>query len=257
MEHPAVAFQRRLRKASVSARLSYGVDLPSCAPLTVQMSHRKVLYETLFDYAFKHGGQTTLLTIKSAHTPEVVKQRLPDIISSGTQLDILTVDPSGAVGLFDAIAQHLGVTLEEVANDVRNAWDKWNQLASLAPSHLKVFCFSSLPVWQGYVVGEKYAVIELLPCGSLPGERPAIIALNGINGEAFELFVESVRRIPRSPAPVSRQKFEVADEGVARHAIYTQLYTEFRRYRDYELQTCTRTMLATFRWRNMPRSTVP
>ena len=175
MSNDKMDFLRRLAQGQAGARETFiAAGLPaSCHPVGLQFSHRANLRETLFERAFQHGGLTTLLTIKSVHTLTIVQNKLPECVATNTRIRVLALDPNTDPAVLATLARHLGERPAEVVRGVREAWEEWGRLKALFPDNLDVLCFSSLPVWQGYVVGEEYAVIEFLSFRQDPNSRPA------------------------------------------------------------------------------------
>jgi len=143
-------------------------------PGLLYQRHRKQASEDRFWQAFKSKRDVLLITIKSLHT----RNRLKEMIENGevavNSLRILTLNPDLPYSIFEALAKHINEPADNCINDCRDAYNVFCELASKY-QYIEVRRYDTLPTLQGIIVNGNYAFVELLTYQSNPDERTALM----------------------------------------------------------------------------------
>jgi len=169
-------------------------------PALLYQHHRKHASEDVFWRAFKSKRDVMLVTIKSLHT----RNRLKEMIESGEiavrSLRILTLNPELPSSLFEALAKQINEPVENCITDCRNAHHIFQELTDKY-KFVEVRRYDSLPTIQGVIVSDDYAFVELLTYQSNPEERTALMISKTAGPNSLQLFEQRFEKLWRDAKP--------------------------------------------------------
>jgi len=163
-------------------------------PALLYQSHRKHASEDSFWRAFTSNRDVTLVTVKSLHTRNRLKEMLEKGKVSVRSLRILTLNPDMPPPIFDALAELLNEPAANCKTDCREAYETFRDLAAKY-EFVSVQRYDSLPTIQGVIVADEYAFVELLTYHSNPDERTALMILMKDSPSSYKLIAERFDRL--------------------------------------------------------------
>ena len=159
------------------------------------LNHRSVLYKELYEASFESRGEVLYASIMSEHSLENMKKHLERAAATKTRLKILTWDPKVGRDAVEAFRKHLDEE-KDSEKQVANALQQWTRLAMDFPKAIReVRKFTSSPTMQGIIVKGAWAVLELLPYGIHPQDRPALLLDAARNRDLYEAFCEPIEKL--------------------------------------------------------------
>lgn len=135
----------------------------------------------------------------SQSTLKEMEPKLQHAQATRTTLRVLTFGPDSSAETIESIRRHLNENADkpgETVNQIRRAWDHWTAIKNTY-TNVEVRKYKSIPTLQAIIVGDKYAIVELLPYDTHPHERPGLIIFRKDNPELFSLFQEKYLRLWR------------------------------------------------------------
>jgi hypothetical protein len=177
-----------------------------------------------------------LVTIMSKESFKDIELALRNNPEQRRPFRVLTLDPAMNKHAIEAFGRHLSEhksAPSEAIPQVRNAAIRWAALAKRFPGRMVVKTYNSAPTLHGILVENDVVLVELIPYDTPKGSRPAVLIRRADDKDNFDLFANAFKRLWENGKDI------VAPVEVDDNTLYTQAYTELRRYRDYELTAAT------------------
>jgi len=156
------------------------------------LRHRCHTTERYYERAFVSGADVLYVTIMSQASIKLMPKYLEQCKRTpGTRLRVLTWHGDTPSQVVEAYRRHLGEASHDpkrALQQVRQARDDWRALEKEYKNILTVREYRSNPTMQGLIVSDRWAMVELLPYTTPPGERPALILNRKAEPELFSLF---------------------------------------------------------------------
>jgi hypothetical protein len=178
-----------------------------------------------------HFEEALYVTAMSKDSLDEVARLLLAGSKTSHHLRVLTLDPNMDGSAIAAFAKNLSEHEQapwKAKAQVRNAAEFWEGAQARHSSFLRLKSYASTPTMQGFCVRDDFILVEILPYEVATQERPALLIKKCENEELFKLFTQSFETLWNNGSTLTVR-------GVDENTQYTQAYTEFRRYRDYEL----------------------
>jgi hypothetical protein len=122
-------------------------------------------------------------------------ERIRRAEASHTTVNVLTWDPEVGEQVIQAFGNHLGEEAT-VVEQTRVACATWKNLAKEHPGTIKkAGKYLSSPTMQGFVVLDDWAVVEMIPYRTPPGERLSIFFSAALDAEFFSMFQGAFRSL--------------------------------------------------------------
>jgi hypothetical protein len=153
------------------------------------LRHRIHARERYYEKAFSSGEDVLYVSIMSHDTIKEMKQYLAKARESRTRLRVLTWHPDTSEDTIEALRKHLHENddPERTIQQVRQAAADWDTLKGKY-ANLDVRKYRSVPTMQAVIVGQQWALVELLPYATFKNDRPALILTPKTDPDAFLLF---------------------------------------------------------------------
>ncbi len=151
----------------------------------------------IYEDAFSSGEEVLYLSIMSQSTLKEMEPKLRRAQATRTTLRVLTLDPDLSAETIETVRRHLDENADnpsETVNQIKRAWEHWTDIKNRY-SNVEVRKYRSAPTLQLIMVGDKYAIVELLPYDTHPRERPGLVITRKENPELFQLFREKYLRL--------------------------------------------------------------
>lgn len=141
-----------------------------------------------------------MITIKSLHTRNRLKEMSENGEVAVRSLRILTLNPDTPLPIFEALARHIN---EPVINCITDSQDAYNVFRELESKYLFIHTrrYDTLPTMQGVIVISEYAQIELLTYQTNPDERTAILITQKEAPESLKLITERFNKLWEESVP--------------------------------------------------------
>ncbi len=154
------------------------------------LRHRLHARERYYEKAFSSGQDVLYISIMSEDTIKEMDPYLAKARESNTRLRVLTWHPDTSKDTIEALRKHLNENAdnpERTIQQVRQAAADWDTLKRKY-TNLDVRKYRSVPTMQAVIVGQQWALVELLPYATFKNDRPALILTSKADPEAFLLF---------------------------------------------------------------------
>ena len=202
----ASAFNARIDKlAAILA--SQKIDAPAIRDFVegrgAPSLHRRVVAQELYEASFTSGGEVIYLSIMSGkNTLAKMPERMQRAEASHTTINVLTWDPAVGADVIRAFGNHIDEEAT-VVEQTRVACDTWKKLArDHAGVVKKAGVYRSSPTMQGLVVLDDWALVEMIPYRTPPGERLSIFLSASLDRELFPMFQSSFQRLLADSVPL-------------------------------------------------------
>jgi len=121
-----------------------------------------------------------------------------------TKWRVLTWHPNVSAEAIEAFRKHLTEHSDRPAytvEQVRRAAEGWTSIAARHPG-VTVRGYRSSPTMQGILVADEWCLVELLPFGAHPQQRPALLLRPGQDADTFALFRAAFEALWLSAEPL-------------------------------------------------------
>jgi hypothetical protein len=146
----------------------------------------------LFRSAFTSGTDVYLLTIKSRNVFSLLDTFLPG--STGTRLHVLTWDPgfprseqNASIVALHRLTPDSPSAVQVFTKETLDACGEWTQRTTKW-NNISIGVYGSTPTLEGYLVKDRWAVVEPMPFGVPTESRAALILMADKHPNAFAFF---------------------------------------------------------------------
>ena len=156
--------------------------------------------------AFRSGTTVLYVSIMSESSLKEIKPLLENAKKTRTKLCVLTWNKGISMEIIEALRIHLDENDDDpglTVRQVRQAALSWRVIEKRYKDNVEVRDYSSCPTFQGLIVKDRWAVIEMLPFHTHPMDRPALILTPTADPELFEMFSGKFESLWRTNGPSS------------------------------------------------------
>lgn len=170
---------------------------------TICLRHRTNAKDQYYEGAFRSGKDVLYVSFMSQQTLKTMEPRLRDSQQWRTHLRVLTWAQDMSPEVIEAVRLHLNENKENPGRSLQQARDAtsdWRQIQKTY-GNVEVREYSSAPMLQGLIVGDSWALVELIPFNTMTDDRPALVLTPKSDPELFELFRRKFEDLWNANAP--------------------------------------------------------
>lgn len=165
--------------------------------IEICLKHRLHAREKYYEQAFSSGQDILYVSIMSQDTIKEMEPHLEKAKAVRSHIRVLTWHAEMPREAIESFHKHLkeNASVEQTIAQLRKASESWDDLSSRYGDVLTVRRYRSSPTMQAVIVGNQWALLELLPYGTHKNDRPALVLTSKNAPEVFPFFKKQLEQL--------------------------------------------------------------